>query len=36
MLTYQRNNDEKMLYRIENEIISPFFDEELKSDFEFF
>jgi len=36
MLTYQRNNDEKMLYRIENEIISQFFDEKFKSDFEFF
>ena len=28
MLTYQPYNDEKMFYRIENEIIFQFFDEK--------
>ena len=36
MLTFERNNDQKMLYRIENEIVSRLFDEKFKSDFEFF
>ena len=36
MLTFERNNDQKMLYRIENEIVSRLFDEKLKSDSEFF